>query len=60
MFLSWVGGEMVWLELLRNMGGGTDPGGEEKSFWGSTKFRSLWSDKVELSREHTCMRGCTA
>lgn len=60
MFLSWVGREMVWLELLRNMGGGTDTGGEEKSFGGSAKFRSLWSDKEELSREHTCMSGWTA
>lgn len=36
------------------------PGGEEKSFLGSVKFRSLCSDKVEMCREHTYTCGCAA
>lgn len=32
--------------LLENVGGHLDPGGDEKSFWGSIKFKGLWSDKA--------------
>lgn len=60
MFLSWVGGETVWYELLRDMGGRSEPEGDEKSFWGSAKLRSLWSNKVEMSGERTCLSGCAA
>lgn len=35
-----------WHVLLGNVGGPSiDPGGEEMSFWGSVKFKSLWSEK---------------
>lgn len=57
--LGWEG-IRCWHELLGSVGGRTDPGGQEKSFGGDIKFKSLWSDKAKMSREHSHVRGCAA